>query len=82
MTSWTYQVLPSGSLNESQRAVARAGPARPGHPVAVARVVEHAAGVVEHLADVDASVGQFGAGRLDVVHDQLQTRRPTQAPPR
>jgi len=27
---------------------------------------------VEHLADLDAAVGQLGPGRLDVVHDEVQ----------
>src|SRR5690349_25040335 len=49
-----------------ERGVAAALGIRAGHPGLGAGVVEHPARVVEHLADLDAAAGQFGAGRLDV----------------
>jgi hypothetical protein len=37
--------------------------------------MEHPAGVVEHLAHLSAVAGQFGPGRVDVGHDQVQALR-------
>src|ERR1700733_3097780 len=44
-------------------------------PVRVAGVMEDAAGVVEHLADVDTVTGELGTRRFDVGDDELQAFR-------
>src|SRR5688500_9593162 len=46
---------------------------RAGYPPFAPGVVEDPAGVVEHLTHIDPAVGEFGAGRLDVADDELQT---------
>ena len=38
-----------------------------------AGVMEHPAGVMEHLAHLDTTVDQLGPGRLDIGDDELQT---------
>ena len=44
----------------------------PPKQVGLVRASVHAAGVVEHLADLDAAIEQLVAGGLDVGDDQVQ----------
>lgn len=47
------------------------------YPVLRPGVMEDAAGVVEHLADLGSAGGERGAGRVDVAGEQLQALRGT-----
>src|ERR1700759_4140335 len=61
-----------GVTERYERSVALMVRCRPGGPALCPRVVEHAPGVVEHLAYLRAAVSQFGPGGVDVIDDQLQ----------
>ena len=45
----------------------------PPEQIGLVRAGIHAAGVVEHLADLDAAAEQLVAGGLDVGNDQVQS---------
>ena len=45
----------------------------PPKQIGLVRAGVHVAGVVEHLADLDAATEQFVAGGLDVGDDQVQS---------
>ena len=54
----------------------------PPKQVGLVRASVHAAGVVEHLADLDAASEQLVAGGCDVGDDQVQCPGRSPAPPR
>src|SRR5215467_8270338 len=64
-------------MERGERAVAamlgiRTADPEPPKQVRFVRTSVHTAGVVKHLADLDASTKQLSAGGLDVVNDQVQ----------
>ena len=73
MISWTSQPLPSGIAERGERAVVGMSGRRAGHASLGPGVVEDAAHVVEHLADLDPAARELGAGLVDVVDRELQT---------